>query len=123
MDNFTAVLNAITDEKHRKQAQQLLGQILHDFPELDTVVKWKQAMFTHEGTFILALNFSKKHFSIAPEKKALDHFSTQLEASPYTFTDNIIKIAWEQRVDYLLIVDLINFNLTDKKGYAKFWRE
>ena len=91
MDNFTAVLNAITDEKHRKQAQQLLGQILHDFPELDTVVKCKQAMFTHEGTFILAFNFSKKHFSIAPEKKVLDHFSAQLELVPTRY-DNIIRL-------------------------------
>lgn len=123
MDKFTDILAAITDEKNRDVATQLLEKILADFPTLETTVKWKQAMFTEHGTFILAFNFSKQHFSVAPEKAAIAHFTDRLAQTDYVYTDNIIKIAWTQPLDYSLVADLITYNLAEKKDYTKFWRE
>lgn len=80
-------------------------------------------MFTDHGTFIIAYSTSKKHLSIAPETVTISTFKEDIEKSGYQYTDNIIKITWEQPIDYSLLKKIIDFNVQEKIDYTKFWRE
>ena len=74
MNDFAEFLLTIPDPVHREKLQAVLDRIADAFPTLGTRIAWNQPMFTDHGTFILAFSASKNHFSVAPEKAAIDKF-------------------------------------------------
>ena len=79
-------------------------------------------MFTHHGTFIIGFSSAQKHLSVSPEVACLNKFLPTIEEIGYSHTNNIFRIKWTEEINYILIKDMIAFNLEDKADYTKFWR-
>lgn len=122
MGDFKEYLDAIDDADQQDKMNQILTWIQENYPELETRIKWNQPMFLHEGTYIIGFSYSKHHIAVAPETKAIKKFKDYIEETGFSYTDNIIKIRWEDSIPYNLIKELIEYNIEDKKGYEKFWR-
>ena len=122
MGDFKEYLDAIDDADQQDKMNQILTWIQEIYPELETRIKWNQPMFLHEGTYIIGFSYSKHHIAVAPETKAIKKFKGYIEETGFSYTDNIIKIRWEDSIPYNLIEELIEYNIEDKKGYEKFWR-
>ena len=122
MGDFKEYLDAIDDADQQDKINQILTWIQENYPELETRIKWNQPMFLHEGTYIIGFSYSKHHIAVAPETKAIKKFKDYIEETGFSYTDNIIKIRWEDSIPYNLIEELIEYNIEDKKGYEKFWR-
>lgn len=122
MGDFKEYLDAIDEADQQDKMNQILTWIQENYPELETRIKWNQPMFLHEGTYIIGFSYSKHHIAVAPETKAIKKFKDYIEETGFSYTDNIIKIRWEDSIPYNLIKELIEYNIEDKKGYEKFWR-
>lgn len=122
MDTFNTFLETIDNDKHRTTLSEVLNWIADTFPNLETTIKWNQPMFTDHGTFIIGFSVAKQHFSIAPEAKALNEHSQQIEAAGYSQTSNLFRIKWSQDIDYALLKVIIQYNIEDKSNCDTFWR-
>lgn len=122
MGDFKEYLDAIDEADQQDKMNQILTWIQENYPELETRIKWNQPMFLHEGTYIIGFSYSKHHIAVAPETKAIKKIKDYIEETGFSYTDNIIKIRWEDSIPYNLIKELIEYNIEDKKGYEKFWR-
>ncbi|WP_348922289.1 iron chaperone [Enterococcus rotai] len=123
MKDINEFLSSISEPEHRKRLEELFEWTMKTYPQFSVVIKWNQPMFTDHGTFIIAYSTSKKHLSVAPETVTISTFKEEIEKSGYQHTDNIIKITWEQPIDYSLLKKIIDFNVQEKIDYTKFWRE
>lgn len=119
---FETFLNSIEEVDKRAQVKEILDYIHEKFPQLDREIKWKQPFFLNEGTFILALSVAKGHISIAPEEAAIEQFKERIAEAGYAKTKGLFKIKFTDKVDFLLIKDMVQFNIKDKQGYSKLWR-
>lgn len=122
MEEFKAYLESIDEFEHRSFMEEILRWIIKEFPELDTVIKWNQPMFIKNGTYIIGFSHSKKHIAMAPEVKPIQVFKDMIEETNLSYTNNIIRIRWEDPIPYELMKTLIEYNIEDKTGYDKFWR-
>ncbi|MFD2304906.1 iron chaperone [Enterococcus termitis] len=123
MTNLSEFSKKIEDESQRQRIEELFTWINEHFPQLETVIKWNQPMYTDHGTFIIGFSVSKKHLSVAPETVTISTFKEAIEKAGYQHTDNIFKITWEQEIDYSLLQQIITYNIQEKIDYTKFWRE
>lgn len=123
MKDIHEFLATISEPVHHDRVKELFDWTTKTFPQLNIVIKWNQPMFTDHDTFIISYSASKKHLSIAPETAAITAFKETIEKSGYQHTDTIIKITWDQIIDYALLKELIDFNRKEKRYYTKFWRE
>ncbi|MDO4814283.1 MAG: DUF1801 domain-containing protein [Gemella sp.] len=119
---FEDYLNKIDEPSHRDRVESFLNWIMEEFPDLVPVVKWNQPMFTHHDTYIFGMSTSKKHIAVSPEVATIKHFEEDIKASGYGYTDNIIRILWNEEIQYPLIKKMIEFQIEDKANYDKFWR-
>ena len=55
MTEFNEFLESLENDKQTATMEAIFNWISETFPELETTVKWNQPMFTHHGTFIIAL--------------------------------------------------------------------
>ncbi|MFA5235973.1 MAG: DUF1801 domain-containing protein [Bacilli bacterium] len=115
-------LDAIVDVAHRAAMAELLDWISETFPQLKAEYKWRQAMFTDHGTFIIGFSVASKHFAVALEKFGLDQFRQRLRASGYEDSSMLFRIRFDQAVDHALLSDMIKFNIADKAACRTFWR-
>lgn len=123
MKAFGYFLIGIEDTKQRTRTKEVLKWVINEFPDLVTVIKYDQPMFTDHNTFIIGFSLAKNHLSIAPEKKAINHFSKEIIKSGYEYTTNLIKIPWTKAVDCSLLEKIIEYNISDKKDCSSFWRK
>ncbi|MBO0470488.1 DUF1801 domain-containing protein [Enterococcus sp. DIV0242_7C1] len=123
MADLSEFTEKISDSEQRQRLEGLFAWIKENFPQLETVIKWNQPMFTDHGTFIIGFSVSKKHMSIAPETVTLAAFKKDIEKAGYEHTDNIFKITWTQEIDFSLLKKIIDYNIQEKIDYTKFWRE
>lgn len=123
MKDLNDFLSKISEPDHRERLEELFDWTMKTYPQFSVVIKWNQPMFTDHGTFIIAYSTSKKHLSIAPETVTISTFKEDIEKSGYQHTDNIIKITWDQPIDYSLLKKIIDYNIQEKIDYTKFWRE
>ncbi|QPC48082.1 iron chaperone [Mangrovibacillus cuniculi] len=123
MENYRDYLQAIDNVDHRLKVESVLQWVCDTFPQLDTKIAWKQPMFTHQGTFIIAFSIAKHHMSVAPERVTINRFSDEIVQSGYDHTKELVRIKWEKPVDYSLLERMIAFNIKDKEGYTAFWRK
>jgi len=123
MSEFDEWLDRLDDEAKAAKLSAVFDWIDATFPELEKVVKWKQPMYTHEGTFILGFGPYAKNFAVSPEAFTLKKFQDEIEQAGYTYTANFIRIGWDEDVDLALLERLIAFNIEDKAGYSHFWRD
>ncbi|PHK49026.1 iron chaperone [Staphylococcus edaphicus] len=121
-DTFDTFLKTIDNEAHRTRLEDIFNWITDTFPNLERTIKWNQPMFTDHGTFIIAFSTAKQHVSVAPETKALNAFTQQIENAGYSQTNNLYRIKWNQDVDFVLLNDIIQYNIDDKSDCDTFWR-
>ena len=113
---------SIEDQKHKEIIKDLIIELKDAFDGLDLVVKWKQPMLVKDGAFILGFSVSKKHFSVSPDKYALDQFRKELEESGYSVKKMLFSIDFSQEINKDLLKKIIAFNIEDRKGSETFWR-
>lgn len=122
MKEFESYLDGLDNQDLRLKIEEILNWVSDKYPELGRVVKWNQPMFTDHGTFIISFNVSKKHVAVAPETAAIKRFESDIEKAGHSYTDNVIRMKWDEPFNYELLEQLIDFNIEDKKEHDKFWR-
>ncbi|WP_435923098.1 iron chaperone [Paenibacillus sp. DYY-L-2] len=122
MDVFAEFLNGIANPQHRARMEEMLSWVMEKFPNVEPTLKWNQPMFTDHGTYIIGFSVSKKHIAVSPEQAGMVRFSGEISKAGYDQTKELMRIPWDQPVDYSLLEKMIEFNVTDKAGCTTFWR-
>ncbi|WOO37789.1 iron chaperone [Anaerocolumna sp. AGMB13020] len=123
MQAFTEFISKIEQPEQKARVVEILQWINGKYPSLETKIAWNQPMFTDHGTFIIGFSVAKKHLAIAPEEAAITKFMPEIEEAGYSCTKGLIRITWENDVDYGLLEKIIEFNIQDKAESTTFWRK
>jgi len=123
MEPFDEFLAGIGNSPQKERTGSILSWVIETFPELTPKIAWNQPVFTHHGTFIIGFSVSKNHLAIAPENVVIDHFSSSIIQSGYDHTKELIRIGWDKPVDFILLSNIINYNIADKADCKTFWRK
>lgn len=115
-------LVTIDDEAHRAKLAEILDWVTTTWPELEPVVKWKQPMFTHHGTYIIGFSVFAKNIAVSPEQVGIEQFRDAIDAAGYTATQRLFRIPWDAPVDRGLLRDMIEWQLAGKADITGFWR-
>lgn len=122
MELFEEFLRRIQDNQNQKRMIDLFSWILVQYPNLEPRIAWNQPIYTDHGTYIIGFSVAKAHMSIAPENAAILRFSDNIRSAGYEHTNEIIRVKWNQPLNYELIQLLIQYNIEDKKHHKSFWR-
>ncbi len=122
MHEFDAWLDNLKEPGQRETMVPVLGWIAREYPRFERVIKWNQPMFTDHGTFIIGFAASKGRFTFMIEREALKHFAAEVLPAGYTSTENIVRVRWDQDVDYALLRRMIEFKIAEKADTTTFWR-
>ncbi len=123
MEIFDDYLKRIDHPQIRACIEEVLGWVNKKYPSLEPKVAWNQPMFTDHDTFIIGFSVSKNHLAIAPEKAAIDQFSSAIIEAGFEHTMGLIRMPWNSPIDYSLLEKIIAFNILDKADCATFWRK
>ncbi len=126
MKDFTeylATLARVDEPSHKDRMEEILNWVKEQCPQLNTRIAWNQPMFTHNATFIIGFSHSKNHIALSPEVKPIQKFKDLIEETGLSYTNNIVRIKWDEPIPFDLIKTFIDYNIEDKEGYTKFWRE
>ncbi len=122
MEVFDEYLAHIANPKHRSRVEEILDWILKRFTDLMPRIAWNQPMFTDHGTYIIGFSVAKHHMAVAPEQVGINHFSEEIVQAGYEYSKELIRIPWDNPVDYALLERIIEFNIKDKAECSTFWR-
>jgi uncharacterized protein YdhG (YjbR/CyaY superfamily) len=123
MEVFADYLAKIDHPDHQARTEEVLAWVTEKFPNLLPKIAWKQPMFTDHGTYIIGFSVSKHHLAVAPEKAGMTQFADSIVQAGYDHTKLLVRIQWNQPVDYALLEQMIEFNILDKADCSTFWRE
>ncbi|NBD27377.1 iron chaperone [Paenibacillus glycinis] len=123
MDVFDEYLARLEHPRHRARMEEVLSWVPRQFPVLVPKIAWNQPMYTDHGTFIIGFSAAKEHFAVSPERAGMIRFSDEIAQAGHDYTKQLIRIRWEQPVDYALLEKMIAFNIEDKADCATFWRK
>lgn len=123
MDVFLEYLARIDHPQHRARTEEILGWVIEKFPNLVPKIAWNQPMFTDHGTFIIGFSVAKHHLAVAPERVVIARFSDEIVQTGYDHTKELIRIRWDDPVDFSLLERMIEFNISDKADCSTFWRK
>ncbi|MPW27332.1 iron chaperone [Alkalibaculum sp. M08DMB] len=123
MEFFAEYLANINNPQHRTRTEEVLAWITKKFPNLIPKIAWNQPMFTDHGTFIIGFSVSKNHLAVAPEREGIVHFADEIVQAGYDNTKELIRIQWDNPVDFSLLEKIIEFNIIDKADCSTFWRK
>ncbi|MES2900817.1 MAG: iron chaperone [Pseudomonadota bacterium] len=122
MDVFSAFIAAIGNANQRRRTQEVLRWVGASYPLLTPEIKWNQPMFLDHGTFIVGFSVAKQHLAVAPESAAIQKFSDLIRSAGYQHSQQLLRIGWDDPVDYALLETVIDFNIADKAHCKTFWR-
>ncbi|HOV69065.1 MAG TPA: iron chaperone [Clostridia bacterium] len=122
MQDFQSYLNSIEDPGKRERMENILSFIKNSFPQLKEEIKWNQPMFTDHGTFIIGFSIAKNHISVAPEAVTIEHFAKDVRQAGYSYTKELFRIKWGDKVDFDLLRRIVAYNIESKKNAVRFWR-
>lgn len=122
MDDFVDFLERIDHPEHRERTEEVLSWVAENYPNLVPVMKWNQPMFTDHDTYIIGFSVSKQHLAVAPERTTMERFAADIEQAGYAHTKELVRIRWNQPVDFSLLQSMIEFNVEDKADCTTFWR-
>lgn len=123
MEAFQDYTEQIENPCNRRRLEEILNWTARTFPTLKARIAWNQPMFTDHGTFIIGFSTAKHHLSVAPERKAIERFTEAAIQAGYSLSKELLRIRWEQPVDYQLLEKIIRFNMEDKADCSSFWRK
>lgn len=110
------------DNQQKDYLNSIFNFINEEFPKLILEIKWNEAMFANNKTFIIALSPFKKHISIAPEKYAIDLYSQLFKENNIQFSSNIFKLNYDEPINFNLLKEIIEFKIKDKMNYSKYFK-
>lgn len=110
------------DPAQRERFVEIFAWIEKTFPKLDPVIKWNQPMYTDHGTFIVGFSTAKQNLAFMPEAYTLKQFVDEVEKAGYTHTDNLVRVRFDQKMNYSLLKKMIAFQIKDKVDTTSFWR-
>jgi len=122
IDEFEGFVKAIEPVEHQEKVRTLLEWVNESYQGLKPVFKWKQPMYTHHGTFIIAFSVASKHISVGFEGPEIKVFAKAIKDAGYKYSKKNFRIPFDQAIDYDLLSDMIEFNVNDKKHITTFWR-
>lgn len=122
MEELAGFLDGIENKEHMEKLSAVFSWVRKTFPQLDAKIAWNQPVFTNHDTFIIGFSVAKNHFSFSPEGVVIQKFSDEIKKAGYTHTNNLVRVLWNQPVDYVLLKKIIRYNMKDKAGHNKFWR-
>ena len=122
MEVFAAFLSKIDHPEHQAKTKEVLHWVKEKFPELEAVIKWNQPMFTDHGTYIIGFSVAKQHLAVAPEQAGINQFSDEIKQAGFDHTKELVRMKWNQPVDFSLLEKMITFNIQDKADSQTFWR-
>ncbi|WP_036718685.1 iron chaperone [Paenibacillus harenae] len=120
---FAEFLSHIDNPQHRARTEEVLAWVTKKFPKLTPQIAWNQPMFTDHGTFIIGFSLAKHHLAVAPERAGINHFSDAIIQAGYDHTKELVRIQWDNPVDFSLLEKMIEFNILDKADCSTFWRK
>jgi len=123
MPVFADFVAAIENPQHRARTAEVLAWVHKTYPALERRIAWNQPMFTDHGTFIIGFSVAKHHLAVAPEKAGIDHFSEDIVQAGYERSQQLVRIKWEDAVNFSLLKKMIEFNIADKAETTSFWRK
>lgn len=123
MEVFAEYLSRIENPQHLARMEEVFHWITGKFPSLMPKIAWNQPMFTDHGTFIIGFSIARHHMAVAPEKAGIDRFSGDIVKAGYDRTKELVRFPWDKPVDFSLLEKMIAFNISEKAGYATFWRK
>lgn len=123
MSKFQPFLEAIEDRSKKERMEEILGNIKTSFPFLCEELKWNQPMYSNNGTFIIGFSISKAHISVAPEAVVMEKFEDDIKNAGYTYTKELFRIKFTDKVDYDLLYKIVAYNIETKKDIKTFWRQ
>jgi uncharacterized protein len=123
MEVFAEYLAGIENPQHRSRMEEVLGWVMGKFPHLRPRIAWNQPVFTDHGTYIIGFSAAKHHLAVAPERAGIVHFADTIVQAGYDYSQQLVRIPWDRPVDYLLLEQMISFNIQDKAEYSAFWRK
>src|SRR5699024_3413273 len=112
----------IDNLEHRVRTEEVLSWVSKKYPSLIPEIKWNQPMFTDHGTYIIGFSVAKHHLAVAPETAGINHFSNEIVQAGYTHTKGLVRLPWNNPVDFLLLEKMIEYNILDKADCSTFWR-
>lgn len=60
---------------------------------------------------------------MATENVAIIHAEDAIVKASYDYTKELIRIPWNDQVEYSLLKKMIEFNIQDKESCTTFWRK
>ncbi len=123
MQAFAEYLAKIEHPQHRARTEEVLSFVITKFPNLKPKIAWNQPMFTDHGTFIIGFSVAKYHLAVAPERVAIEQFSELILKSGYDHTKELLRIKWDGPIDFLLLEQIIEYNILEKADCSTFWRK
>ncbi|MCM3748825.1 iron chaperone [Paenibacillus pasadenensis] len=123
MEVFKEFLDGIDHPDHRERTEEVLSWVAAKFPILTPIIAWNQPMFTDHDTYIIGFSVAKQHMAVAPERAGMIQFEDEMVKAGYSHTNLLVRIKWNQPVDYSLLEKMIEFNISDKADCSTFWRK
>ncbi|WP_391573850.1 iron chaperone [Cohnella sp.] len=123
MEAFATYLEGIHNPQHRARTEEVLTWVAEKYPSLEPKIAWNQPMFTDHGTYIIGFSVSKHHLAVAPEKAGMNHVADAIAQAGYDHTKELVRIKWEDPVEFSLLEKMIEFNIWDKADCKTFWRK
>jgi uncharacterized protein len=123
MKVFEEYLTSLKTPEHRARMEEVFSWIKDTFPTLVPVIKWNQPMFTDHDTYIIGFSAAKNHMSVAPEQAGMNHVLEDIKQAGHDHTKELVRLKWNQPVDYPLLEKMIRFNILDKADCSTFWRK
>lgn len=123
MDTLQDFLETIPNEDNQRRLENVVEWVLETFPSLELQIKWNQPMMVHNGTFIIAFSAASKHFTVAPEVQVLNEFRGRITEAGYSASKMLVRIRWNQTVDYALLDDIVTRSIEFKQGSKTFWAQ
>lgn len=123
MEVFADFLAGIDNPEHRSRIEEVMQWVMKKFPNLVPKMAWNQPMFTDHETFIIGFSIAKQHLAVAPERAGIIQFSEAIVQAGYDHTKQLVRIKWDNPVDFSLLEKMIDFNITDKANCKTFWRK
>lgn len=122
MSEFSDWLAGLGDDAKADKLARIFDWVDETFPQLAKAIKWNQPMYTNEGTFIIGFSAASKHFAFTPEDFTIAKFEADIDAAGYSHTPRIVRVGWNEDVDFALLERVIAFQIEDKAGHTSFWR-
>ncbi len=123
MEAFATYLEGIHNLQHRARTEEVLTWVAEKYPSLEPKIAWNQPMFIDHGTYIIGFSVSKHHLAVAPEKAGMNHVADAIAQAGYDHTKELVRIKWEDPVEFSLLEKMIEFNIWDKADCKTFWRK